>query len=113
MSPWLRNTEVGEIYTVPISHGEGKFLANDAVIAELIKNGQVATQYVDLSGEATYDIDFNPNGSIYAVEGITSPDGRVLGKMGHSERVGNGLYKNVEGNYAMKLFASAVKYSKI
>ena len=99
MSPWLRNTNVGEIYTVPISHGEGKFLASDKLVAELAKNGQIATQYVDESGKPTYDIHFNPNGSTFAIEGITSPDGRVIGKMGHSERIGNGLYKNVPGEY--------------
>ncbi len=110
MSPWLQETNVGDIYNVPISHGEGKFLASDEVIAELIKGGQVATQYVDLMGEATYDIDFNPNGSALAIEGITSPDGRVFGKMGHSERVGAGLYRNVVGDYDIKMFKSMVKY---
>jgi phosphoribosylformylglycinamidine synthase len=112
-SPWLAGTEVGEIYTVPISHGEGRFLASEELVKQLAANGQIATQYVDLAGNPTLETAFNPNGSIYAVEGITSPDGRVLGKMGHSERIGNGLYKNVEGNYDMKLFASAVKYYKI
>ena len=110
MSPWLRNTNVGEIYTVPISHGEGKFLASDKLVAELAKNGQIATQYVDESGKPTYDIHFNPNGSTFAIEGITSPDGRVIGKMGHSERIGNGLYKNVPGEYDIKMFKSAVEY---
>ena len=109
-SPWLAGTEVGEIYTVPISHGEGRFLASEELIRQLAANGQIATQYVDLSGEPTMDTAFNPNGSILAVEGITSPDGRVLGKMGHSERIGKDLYKNVEGKYDMKLFESAVKY---
>ena len=79
---------------------------------QLIANGQVATQYVDLNGEATADVRFNPNGSIFAIEGITSPDGRVLGKMGHTERWNNGLYKNVPGNYDPKLFEAAVKYFK-
>ena len=111
-SPWLSECNVGDIYNVAISHGEGKFLANDATIAELIKNGQIATQYVDLNGEATYDIDFNPNGSSLAIEGILSPDGRVIGKMGHSERIANGLYKNVYGDYDIKMFKSAVKYFK-
>ncbi len=111
-SPWLAGTEVGQIYTVPISHGEGRFLASDELVAELIKNGQVATQYVDLNGDPTMDTAFNPNGSISAIEGIISPDGRVLGKMGHSERTGRSLYKNVDGEYDMKLFASAVKYFK-
>ena len=110
MSPWLSNTNVGEIYTVPISHGEGKFLASDELIQTLAANGQIATQYVDLAGNPTTHIDFNPNGSLAAIEGITSPDGRVLGKMGHSERIGNGLYRNVPGLYDMQMFASAVKY---
>jgi phosphoribosylformylglycinamidine synthase len=104
--------EVGEIYNVPISHGEGKFLADEATLARLIANGQIATQYVDINGQATYDIQYNPNGSTFAIEGITSPDGRVFGKMGHSERIGKDLYKNVIGQYDMKLFASAVKYFK-
>ncbi len=109
-SPWLAGTEVGEVYTVPISHGEGRFLASDELIRQLAANGQIATQYVDLDGNATDDIRFNPNDSAFAIEGITSPDGRVFGKMGHSERIGNGLYKNVDGKYDMKLFQSAVKY---
>ena len=109
-SPWLAGTEVGEVYTVPISHGEGRFLASDELIRQLAANGQIATQYVDLEGNATDDIRFNPNNSAFAIEGITSPDGRVFGKMGHSERIGNGLYKNVDGKYDMKLFQSAVKY---
>ncbi len=112
MSPWLADTNVGDVYCVPISHGEGKFLANDEVIAKLIEGGQIATQYVDLDGRATYDIDFNPNGSSLAIEGITSPDGRVFGKMGHSERIGEGLYKNVLGDYDIKMFKSMVKYFK-
>ena len=109
-SPWLSGTQVGEIYTVPISHGEGRFLADEDVILALEKNGQIATQYVDLDGNATMDVRFNPNGSCYAIEGITSPDGRVFGKMGHSERVGKDLYRNVPGNYDIKMFESAVKY---
>ena len=112
MSPWLSETNVGEIYNVPISHGEGKFLANDKVIAELIKNGQIATQYVDLDGNATYDINFNPNGSTLAIEGISSPDGRVFGKMGHSERTESVLYRNVPGDYDIKMFKSMVKFFK-
>ena len=111
-SPWLSATNVGDIYNVAISHGEGRFLANDDVVKQLVANGQIATQYVDLAGNATSDIRYNPNDSVYAIEGITSPDGRVLGKMGHSERIGNGLYKNVYGNYDMKMFESAVKYFK-
>ncbi len=109
-SPWLMETKVGDIYSVPISHGEGRFLASEELIKKLAENGQVITQYVDLEGNPTYDIQYNPNGSICAVEGIVSPDGRVLGKMGHSERVGANLYKNVEGNYEMGMFNSAVKY---
>ena len=111
-SPWLAATNVGDVYTVPISHGEGKFLASDEIITKLAENGQIATQYVDLDSLATSDIRYNPNGSTCAIEGITSPDGRVFGKMGHSERIGSGLYKNVEGNFDMKMFESAVKYFK-
>ena len=112
MSPWLANTNVGDVYNVPISHGEGKFLANEETIKQLIAGGQIATQYVDLDGNATYDIDYNPNGSSLAIEGITSPDGRVFGKMGHSERIGDGLYRNVIGEYDIKMFASMVRYFK-
>ncbi len=111
-SPWLSLTEVGDIYSVPISHGEGRFLASDELIKQLAENGQIATQYVDLDGNATSDVHFNPNNSMYAVEGITSPDGRVFGKMGHSERIGSGLYKNVLGNYDIRMFEAAVKYFK-
>ena len=111
-SPWLSLTNVGDVYNVPISHGEGRFLASDELVKQLIENGQVATQYVDLNGNATNDVQFNPNNSILAIEGITSPDGRVFGKMGHSERVGNGLYKNVIGNYDIRMFEAAVKYFK-
>ncbi len=110
LSPWLKNAAPGSVYAVPISHGEGRFLASDAEIAQLAKNGQIATQYVDLNGEPTDDVRFNPNGSAYAIEGITSPDGRVFGKMGHSERVGKGLYKNVPGDYDIGLFRAAVDY---
>lgn len=111
-SPWLSMVNVGEIYNVPISHGEGRFIASEDTIESLKSNGQIATQYVDLDGNAIMDIEFNPNSSIFAVEGITSPDGRIFGKMGHSERIGNGLYKNVIGNYDMKIFESAIKYFK-
>jgi len=111
-SPWLAGTEVGEIYTVPISHGEGRFYASADLAMQLAANGQIATQYVDLDGNPTMDTAFNPNGSLFAIEGITSPDGRVLGKMGHSERWQKGLYRNVPGEYDMKLFQSAVKYFK-
>ena len=111
-SPWLAGAEVGEIYTVPISHGEGRFLASGELVAQLARNGQIATQYVDAEGVPTMDTAFNPNGSVCAIEGITSPDGRVFGKMGHSERIGANLYRNVPGRYDMQLFASAVKYFK-
>ncbi len=109
-SPWLSLTNVGDIYNVPISHGEGRFLASEELIKELAANGQIATQYVDLAGNATSDVHFNPNNSMYAIEGITSPDGRVFGKMGHSERIGEGLYKNVLGEYDIRMFEAAVKY---
>ena len=109
-SPWLAGTEVGDVYTVPISHGEGRFLCRPELLEKLAANGQIATQYVDLNGVPGMDVDVNPNGSVWAVEGITSPDGRVLGKMGHSERIADGIYRNVSGVYDMKLFASAKKY---
>ncbi|MBQ7936141.1 MAG: phosphoribosylformylglycinamidine synthase [Clostridia bacterium] len=111
-SPWLAATNVGDIYTVPISHGEGRFLADEKLIREMAANGQIATQYVDFDGNATSDIQFNPNDSCFAIEGITSPDGRVFGKMGHSERIGKNLYKNVIGEYDMQMFRSAVNYFK-
>jgi phosphoribosylformylglycinamidine synthase len=110
MSPWLKNTRVGDIFCVPISHGEGRFLAEEQVIRQLAEAGQIATQYVDLEGKATMDVRYNPNGSLQAIEGITSPDGRVFGKMGHSERIGSGLYRNVPGNYDIRMFESAVEY---
>ena len=112
LSPWLRETRVGEVYTVPISHGEGRFYASEALVKTLAERGQIATQYTDLEGAPSMDTAFNPNGSVWAIEGITSPDGRVLGKMGHSERVGPELYRNVPGKYEMGLFRSAVKYFK-
>ena len=112
-SPWLAHTSVGEVYNVPISHGEGRFLCDEVLLKKLAANGQIITQYVDLAGHPTDNILFNPNNSAWAVEGICSPDGRVLGKMGHSERKGEFLYKNVDGNYDMGLFESAVEYYKI
>ncbi len=111
-SPWLSLMNVGDIVNVPISHGEGRFYASEELIKKLAENGQIATQYVDLSGNATSDVQFNPNDSAFAIEGITSPDGRVFGKMGHSERIGAGLYKNVDGEYNIRMFESAVKYFK-
>ncbi|MEG1528324.1 MAG: phosphoribosylformylglycinamidine synthase [Clostridia bacterium] len=112
LSPWLSKAEVGEIYSVPISHGEGKFIANQQTLSNLIKQGQICTQYVDLSGTPSMNTEFNPNGSVLAVEGITSPDGLVLGKMGHVERYEKGLYKNISGNFDLKLFDGAVEYFK-
>ncbi len=112
LSPWLSLARVGEICNVPISHGEGRFLASEELVRQLAANGQIATQYVDLSGHATNDVHFNPNDSVYAIEGITSPDGRVFGKMGHSERIGHGLYKNVPGETDLHIFEAAVKYFK-
>ena len=111
-SPWLSLMNVGDIVNVPISHGEGRFFASEELAMQLALNGQIATQYVDLKGEPTMDDAFNPNGSLFAIEGITSPDGRVLGKMGHSERIGKGLYKNVPGEYNIRMFEAAVKYFK-
>ena len=111
-SPWLSLMNVGDIVNVPISHGEGRFFASEELVKQLAANGQIATQYVDLDGKPTMDAAFNPNGSIFAIEGITSPDGRVFGKMGHSERIGAGLYCNVPGNYDIRMFESAVKYFK-
>ncbi|KAB3530084.1 phosphoribosylformylglycinamidine synthase [Alkaliphilus serpentinus] len=110
LSPWLSNVKVGDIHGIPVSHGEGRFVANEIEMQKLIDNGQIATQYVDPSGKATYDIGYNPNGSYYAVEGITSPDGRILGKMGHSERIGKYLYKNIPQEKDQKLFQSGVEY---
>lgn len=112
LSPWLAQAKLGGIYRVPISHGEGRFVASDDMIQELIANGQIATQYVDFDGHATMDGRFNLNGSVCAVEGITSADGRILGKMGHSERIGKGLYKNIPGEKDQKIFESGVAYFK-
>jgi len=109
-SPWLAGMEPGEIHHIPISHGEGRIKASPAELALLFARGQVATQYVDGGGAPSMDIRFNPNGSACAIEGLTSPDGRVLGKMGHNERSNPGLYRNVPGNYDQRLFANGVKY---
>ena len=111
-SPWLWNTTVGDVHKVAFSHGEGRFMADEATIKKLANNNQIATQYVNNDGNPTYDIKCNPNGSIYAIEGITSPDGRVLGKMGHSERIGNDVFKNVPGKKDQKIFLSGVEYFK-
>lgn len=111
-SPWLAGTQVGDLHSISISHGEGKFVANKETFDQLVANGQIATQYVDLDGNATYDIDYNPNGSFYAVEGITSADGRILGKMGHSERIGKYTLKNIHGEKNQKIFESGVNYFK-
>jgi phosphoribosylformylglycinamidine synthase len=109
-SPWLSHLELGISYIVPVSHGEGRFVAEDALIRELASNGQIATQYVDMDGKPTQDIRFNPNNSCFAVEGITSPDGRVFGRMAHNERYEDGLFKNIPGIRKMDIFAGAVAY---
>ena len=111
-SPWFSSVNVGDMFAIPISHGEGRFVANDDVMKKLIENGQIATQYVNPDGTPVADMPFNPNGSVCAVEGITSPDGRVLGKMGHSERKGDNLYANVPFEKDMKIFESGVNYFK-
>ena len=110
LSPWLARTQVGDVHTVAISHGEGRFVASEPVLEQLKANGQIATQYVDEAGVPGMDLDVNPNGSLLAIEGITSPDGRVFGKMGHSERSGNGLYVNVPGDKFQPLFEAGVEY---
>lgn len=111
-SPWLANVNTGDVHTIALSHGEGRFIASPEQVAELAANGQIATQYVNLDGKATYDIEWNPNGSVAAIEGILSPDGRVMGKMGHSERIGNNIAFNVPGNKNQKLFEAGVNYFK-
>ncbi|OUO92523.1 phosphoribosylformylglycinamidine synthase [Gordonibacter sp. An230] len=110
LSPWLSRCEVGDVHTVPISHGEGRFVASSELLAQMKANGQIATQYVDECGVPSMDLSVNPNGSVLAIEGITSPDGRVFGKMGHSERRGDGLYKNVPGDRFQRLFEGGVSY---
>ncbi len=109
-SPWLWGVESGDIHNIAVSHGEGRFIASEEVVKKLASNNQIATQYVDFEGNPSYDIRYNPNGSYYAIEGITSPDGRILGKMGHSERIGNHLYKNISGNTQQNIFISGVNY---
>lgn len=112
MSPWLRKVQAGEIYSTAISQGQGRFVCSEELLQELMLKGQIASQYVDLDGKATMDIQFNPSGSDWAIEGLTSADGRIFGKMGHAERVGDMLYKNVPGNYDLALFESAMEYFK-
>lgn len=112
LSPWLSATKVGEVHAVAMSHGEGRFVAEGEALAQLVKNGQIATQYVDPQGLATLDGRYNPNGSTLAIEGLTSLDGRILGKMGHSERAGEGLYQNIQGNANQPIFAGGVNYYK-
>ncbi len=112
LSPWFANVEVGDMHTIPISHGEGRFVASEKEIAKMIENGQVATQYVDFSGNPTYNTAYNLNGSIEAIEGITSPDGRILGKMAHSERIGSNVAVNVPGNNDQRIFEAGVNYFK-
>ncbi len=111
-SPWLSGVSLGDIHQVAVSHGEGRFVASTEIIEKMEKNGQIATQYVDACGNPTYEMPYNPNGSYYAIEGITSPDGRVFGKMGHSERIGVNVFKNITGNIDQKIFESGVKYFK-
>ena len=110
LSPWFNNVRPGDVFTIPISHGEGRFFADKEVVAKLRINGQIATQYVNEEGNPTMEMPFNPNGSINAIEGITSPDGRVLGKMGHSERYETNLFKNIAANLEQPLFDNAVRY---
>lgn len=112
LSPWLNGCNLGDIHNLPLSHGEGRFVSNEEWINRLKENGQIVTQYVDYDGNPTYDGLFNPSGSIEAVEGITSPDGRVLGKMGHSERINKDIYINIPGNKEQLIFESGVKYFK-
>jgi len=112
LSPWLNNVKVGTVQAVPISHGEGRFVASNNWLTKLKNNGQIATQYVDFNGNPTMDVFFNPNSSDFAVEGITSSDGRILGKMGHNERLGNFVGQNIPGNKQIKLFEAGVEYFK-
>ena len=112
LSPWFSHVKPGEVYKVPVSHGEGRFVASEKMIEELKRNGQIATCYAAPDGQITDDPTYNVNGSYCAIEGITSPDGRVLGKMGHSERIGDNLYKNIPGEFDMQIFKSGVEYFK-
>jgi phosphoribosylformylglycinamidine synthase len=110
LSPWLAKVECGDMHSIAVSHGEGRLVASSNQVSELFKNGQVATQYVNFEGEPTLDSKFNPNGSVMAIEGITSPDGRIFGKMGHSERIGSNVIKNVLGENDQKLFEAGIEY---
>ena len=109
-SPWMAGLEVGEIYTLPVSHGEGRFVVEANLLKEMVCNGQIATQYVDLSGQPTMELPWNPNGSYMAIEGIFSPSGRIFGKMCHSERRRLGIYKNVDGNFDQRIFQAGIQY---
>ena len=111
-SPWMAGVEAGDVFTIPVSHGEGRFIASPEMLEQLKANGQIATQYADLNGQVSGDPLYNVNNSDWAIEGITSPDGRIFGKMGHSERIGQNLYKNVIGRMDQKIFESGVKYFK-
>jgi phosphoribosylformylglycinamidine synthase len=112
LSPWFNNVALGDVHTIPVSHGEGRFVASSELLKGLRQKGQIATQYVDEVGQPTYDIRYNPNGSVEAVEALTSPDGRILGKMGHSERIGDQVVKNVPGSKDQQLFAAGIEYFK-
>ena len=109
-SAWFRKYNIGDVYSMPVSHGEGRFVCDESLYVNLMRNGQIAAQYVDIHGNPSMMTQYNPSGSCYAVECLTSPDGRVLGRMGHAERVGSGLYKNVSGNYDLRFFESACEY---
>ena len=112
LSPWFNNVAVGDVHTIAVSHGEGRFVASPDIIAKLRIRGQIATQYVDELGNPSLNIPFNPNGSVDAIEGITSPDGRVLGKMGHSERIGENVGINIPGHKDQQIFDAGVRYYK-
>ncbi|MBR0168589.1 MAG: phosphoribosylformylglycinamidine synthase subunit PurQ, partial [Synergistaceae bacterium] len=109
-SPWMRFTKRGDIYSIPISHGEGRFVCGEDEFSRLMINGQIAGQYCDFEGRPSMLTQYNPSGSEYAVECVTSPDGRIIGRMGHVERAGENLYRNVPGNFSMKFFEAACNY---
>ena len=110
LSPWLAKNSVGDVHAIPVSHGEGRFVASDAWLKKLADNGQIATQYVDFDDKPTNELPFNPNGSAWAIEGITSADGKIFGKMGHSERIGEHVSKNIHGNKDQQIFDAGVEY---